>query len=154
MTSSRELIRSALERLLERSANSSVTDPGETPKEAMDASVKGYRYFPFVVFEDRKTGRFVQFTGDRGRLLLDLPLPSLSPQERTWAAEIFPVLGADSPSVTQLYTYPSGELGDLLATYQVPFRGDVASAASAALDVFSHVFRTAEADLDLSLQEE
>ncbi len=86
--------------------------------------------------------------------MLDLPMQSLSPDERRRAAGLFPVLGVDSPYVTQLYDYPSGDPVDMMASYQLPFHDDVDRATSIALDIFSIVFKLSGEALHLDVQEE
>jgi hypothetical protein len=154
-SSSRQVIQDALRRLLDRSTVGSVADPLESPRRAMAASILGESYNPFVVFEDRRTRKFVQFAGDQAQpLLLDFPLQSLSPDEEQRAARFFSNLGVDRPTESQLYSYPSGEPATVSRSYQLNFVEDIEAAVSATLGLFTFVFRISEDALELELEEE
>ena len=121
----------------------------------MAASILGDRYFPYVVFQDLNTGKFVQFAGDQAQpLLLDLPLQSLAPDEHNRASGLFSNLGIHRPQETRLYSFPSGEPGELSRSYQLSFDRDVEAATSTTLDVFSVVFRIPAEALQLDIEEE
>lgn len=154
-SSPREAIRDALRRLLDRSTVGSVADPLESPKRAMAASILGESYNPFVVFSDRRTGKFVQFAGDQSQpLLLDFPLQSLSPDEAQRAASLFAKLGVNRPTESQLYSYPSAQPSMVSRSYQLNFVEDTEAAVSTTLDLFTFVFRIPEDGLELEMEEE
>jgi hypothetical protein len=153
--SPRQTITDALRRLLDRSNVGSVADPLESPKRAMAASILGESYNPFVVFNDRMSGRFVQFAGDQSQpLVLDFPLQSLSTDEQRRAASLFAKLGVNEPTETQLYSYPSGEPSSVIRSYQINFVEEIEAAVSATLDLFTFVFQIPEDSLDLEMDEE
>ncbi len=153
--SSRKAIRDALRRLMDRSTVGSVLDYLEFPRNTLPASTFGERNNPFVVFQDRNTGKFVQFSGDQDQpLLLDLPLHALMPGEQKRAAILFSKLGVNHPTIAQLYSYPSGEQTVLSHSYQFTFVEDVEAAVSITLETFLFVFGISEEELDLEIEEE
>jgi hypothetical protein len=101
----RDRIRSALEALARRSSD--------------DA---------FVIFEQKRSGKFVQFAGG-GNLLLDLPLEALSGVEQSRARALFSARGV-TPT----------EVGDH-TTLQLDLEADVERATEMTLLVFREVFR-------------
>lgn len=86
----------------------------------------------FVIFEDRPSGKFVQFAGGRGQpLLLDLPLVALDGSERERAAAFFESLGVQAGPMA----------------YDLVLADDVVRAADVAVDILRGVFRLTEVDL-------
>lgn len=128
--SHREMIRTALVRLLSRPSGA------------------------FVVIEDARSGKFVQFAGSSGEpLLLDLPSQTLSPQEMAKAKAVFSNLGYPGPETYRTEEFPGGPPAGEQTTFNVKFGSDVDKATDLALAVLYQVY-----DLDdaarLRLQEE
>jgi hypothetical protein len=83
----------------------------------------------FVIFEDQRTQKFVQFAGSSSEgLLLDLPLQALTGAERERAAVI--LCGGTMPD----------DAGGACAAFQVPFHQDVEAATAATMQVFLNVY--------------
>ncbi|MBI5865953.1 MAG: hypothetical protein HZB38_15900 [Planctomycetes bacterium] len=113
----RDRIREALARLVERAGDDS-----------------------FVIFEDARTRKFVQFTGDAEGVLLDLPVQELSEVERERATAYF---AAHDVRLMETKTFSS---------FQLDFGDDLDQAAETALTLFQHVFRLGS-EFDLRIEE-
>ncbi len=154
-SSPQDVIKDGLLRLVARSTVGSVRDPSRTPKEAMDSSLRGDTYSPFVVFKDKFTGKFVQFAGDQAEpLVLDLPTESLTSGEQARAAALFSALGLDSPGDTQLYDYPSANPSTIFHSYQLNFVLDADAATTVTLRIFSELFLIPLDNLDVDVEEQ
>lgn len=91
----------------------------------------------FVIFEDRRTGDFVQFIGGQGKpLVLDLPTMNFDAEKMQRAEAFFAQFGV------------SHRPGDFSA-FNVNFGDDVEGAATVALLVFSVVHGRDEIDLEI-----
>ena len=135
-------MRQALRNLIIRSADAQDPDIEEDPRVAMYETLAGERYCPFVVFNARPSGKVVQFAGYKSRpLVLDLPLQSLSTEEKQRAAALFEKIGVTSPEVGELYDFPTGEPAGFHTSYSLEFGKDVESALKTALEIFSSVFK-------------
>jgi hypothetical protein len=94
----------------------------------------------FVIFEEARAGKFVQFAGSRSEpLLLDLPLQALSPNELPRAFRLLAAYGALPPGEGEGFNL---ELGS-----------DVARAAEIARRIFQEVYLLS-ADFDLKVTED
>ncbi len=82
----------------------------------------------FVIFEDERTGKFVQF--GLGGLRADLPLAALEPAERDAAASVFLRHGVGEPVLID-----GGQ-----QAFQLDFGADTARAAQFVLEVFSEIY--------------
>lgn len=83
----------------------------------------------FVIFEDQRTQKFVQFAGSASEgLLLDLPFQALTDAERERATVIL------CGSSTQ------DDAEGVFAAFQVPFHQDVEAATAATMQVFLNVY--------------
>jgi hypothetical protein len=92
----------------------------------------------FVIIRDRSTNKFVQLTGSTSDpLLLDVPFPDMTPEEKTRAEAFF----QDRDGVTK---------ADF--SYMMDFARDVNGAAETAIAVFREVYLIDD-DLDLDLKE-
>jgi len=102
----------------------------------------------FVIFQDKSSGKFVQFAGSAGEpLFLDLPAQALNDDESKRAAKLFRELAAKSPAGAAVR--PEG--GETRG-FQLRFGRDAERAAEAALRVFREGYRL-PADFELSIEE-
>ncbi|MHC4180737.1 MAG: TY-Chap domain-containing protein [Planctomycetota bacterium] len=95
----------------------------------------------FVIIEEKRTGKFVQFAGSTdGPLLLDLPTQTLTQAEQDRAQELFVSLGTpglEKWAVTDHTGAPAGTQ----AGFQMEFGRDPDAAAAVAMRVFHEVYR-------------
>lgn len=98
----------------------------------------------FVIIEEKRTGKFVQFAGSTDQpLLLDLPTQTLSQAEQDRAQELFVSLGApglEKWAVTDHAGAPAGTQ----AGFQMEFGRDPDAAAVVAMRVFTEVYQFAD----------
>lgn len=95
-----------------------------------------------VVLSDAATGKFVQFAGESGSLLLDVPLQTLSQTEQALATAFFQRIGEDLRQY-DLLDRPGGAAVATQGTFQVAVGADAGRAAQLALDLFAQVYQLA-----------
>jgi hypothetical protein len=94
-----------------------------------------------VVFEERLSGKFVQFLGSReGTMLLDLPRQILDEAETTRAKQLFDDLGVDNPIEVHLIDPKTKQVADKRIAFQMAFGKDVKLAADVAVRIFTQVY--------------
>jgi hypothetical protein len=95
---------------------------------------------PFVIFEDTKTKKFVQFAGStREQLLLDLPSIALSPPELERAKKLFAEYGVKLEQIP-FSNYKGGPITGIESGFIMKLGKDVENAAEITLRVFSEVY--------------
>ncbi len=96
----------------------------------------------FVIFEEKRSRKFVQFAGSvHDELLLDLPCQTLSPAEIERAKSLFETLGYSGPETYPLYTDPSMRtVAGIQTTFQMELGHDVEQAAKITLAIFENVY--------------
>ena len=95
----------------------------------------------FVVFEERLSGKFVQFVGSReGTMLLDLPRRILDEAETARAKQLFDDLGVDNPVEVDLIDPRTEKVVDKRLTFQMALGKDVKLAADVAVRIFTQVY--------------
>jgi hypothetical protein len=107
----------------------------------------------FVIFEDKQSGKFVQFAGPdkKERLLLDLPFASLDAEESRRAEEHLPPLGVRAVEYDFL-DRPGGIVVGHTRSFGKDFGRNVEEATRAALEVFDRVYQLPP-DFDLVVTE-
>jgi hypothetical protein len=96
----------------------------------------------FVIFEEKPSGKFVQFARAlRQELLLDLPLQTLDVGEQARAAALFLGLGVQETEDAML-DGPGGRVVGRQRSFQMTFGDDVRAAADVASEVFRRVFQS------------
>ena len=107
----------------------------------------------FVIFEERDSGKFVQFAGSADQpLLLDLPSQALSAEEQQRAALLFAQLGSADATSADLYDRPGGQVVGRQISYQLVFGQDCDRAAEVTSRIFKEVYRL-PAEFELSVTE-
>ena len=107
----------------------------------------------FVIFEDRATGKFVQFTGSAEEpLLLDLPLQALDTAERQRAQDLFRTFSLPGATAADLYDKPGGTIVGQQVSYQLECGKDCTHAAETAMRIFEVVYGLPSA-FDLIVEE-
>jgi hypothetical protein len=108
----------------------------------------------FVIIEDARTGKFVQFAGSKeGTLLLDLPSQTLSPDEMTKAKAVFADLGYPGPETYEAQKFPGGPPAGEQTSFIVKFGKDVDKATALAVAILDRVYALDE-NAKLKLTEE
>ncbi len=112
-----EIIREALARLLERPSGA------------------------FVIIEEPKSGKFIQFAGSINEsLLLDLPTQTLSAEEFEKAKSVFDEFGYSGPKTIQLQEYPGGPPAGEYTSFMAKFGRDVDRATQFSVVVLYQVY--------------
>ena len=125
----RKTIRAALERLMERSND--------------DA---------FVIIEDKKTKKFVQFLGGKTQgLVLDLPMQALTSQELVRAKIVFDKFNIQLEE-WEVYDQPGGRVVGTQSGFNKYLGKDVDTATEIAWAVLTEIYLLGE-PLELSIEE-
>ncbi len=113
-----------------------------TMTRALAALLKRRYKNAFVVFEERLSGKFVQFAGsEKGTLLLDIPQQALDEEEITRAKQLFDNLGIDNPvELDQIDPKTKKVVGKRIA-FRMALGKDVKLAADVTVRVFAQVYR-------------
>jgi tetratricopeptide (TPR) repeat protein len=108
----------------------------------------------FIIFEEKETGKFIQFAGSKNEdLLLDLPSQTLSREEMARAKVLFEELGSSGPEKHAMYTDKSLEvIARIQTSFNMNFGRDFRRAAEVTLAVFERVYRF-PAEFQLILKE-
>jgi hypothetical protein len=104
----------------------------------------------YVVFEDRESGRFVQFTLDRDALIFDLPARSLRADDIERADRLLGGLGIIRRS-GPLLDGPNGRVLGTWTGFNEEMSGGASQGAQIALLVFREIFLI-EGNLDLVVE--
>ena len=108
----------------------------------------------FVIIEDARSGKFVQFAGSKEEpLLLDLPSQTLSPDEMTKAKAVFSDLGYPGPETYETQEFPGGPPAGEETSFMVKFEQDVDKATELAVAILHRVYGLDE-NAKLKLTEE
>ncbi len=108
----------------------------------------------FVIIEEPRSGKFVQFAGSKNEpLLLDLPFQTLSSEEITKAKALFIELGYLGPQTYQVQESPGGPPAGEQTSFNVKFGNNVDKATELAVTVLHRVYGFGE-DTKLKLTEE
>ena len=123
-------------------------------RDSLSALLQRSNQDAFVIFEEKKTGKFVQFAGSRNEdLLLDLPNQALTELEASKAKVVLRDWGASDP---QEYVVFTDEDMDTVAgrqiSFQINFGRNVSQAAQACLAIFERVYDF-PADFELLIEE-
>lgn len=95
----------------------------------------------FVIIEESKTGKFVQFTGSKTeQLLLDLPADNLSPSEMQKAKSLFIGKGGPGLETHNLLEYPGGPSAGSMTIFNLYLGKDVEKATTLAVAVLHDVY--------------
>jgi hypothetical protein len=97
----------------------------------------------FVIFEEKSSGKFVQFAGSANEgLLLDLPSQTLAKEEMERAKALFRELGIPGPETYEMYTDKARKtVAGMQTSFQMDFGRDVVRAAQVVLAIFERVYR-------------
>lgn len=96
----------------------------------------------FVIIEEPKSGKFIQFAGSVDEpLLLDLPVKTLSPDEMDKAKKVFAEFGYTGPETYQLQEYPGGPQAGEHTSFMVKFGSDIDRAAQFTVVVLHQIYR-------------
>jgi hypothetical protein len=105
----------------------------------------------FVIFDDRASGKFVQFAGSRDEpLVLDLPVQQLSAAELERAKILFRDLGIGYEE-WPVFDKPGGQEIGAQGGFQLELGQDTRRGADLTLRVFTEVFQ--RSDLSLVIEE-
>jgi hypothetical protein len=106
----------------------------------------------FVIFEEKTSGKFVQFAGSsREGLFLDLPSQTLDESEMARAKAYFLELGVQAEEY-DVFDRPGGRPVGRQCSFQKDFGRDVRAAASVVSEVFRRVYRF-HPDVELVVKE-
>jgi hypothetical protein len=106
----------------------------------------------FVIFEEKATGKFVQFAGSSQEdLLLDLPSQTLDRAEMARAITYFLEVGIEA-DVYDVFDRPGATVVGQQCSFQHSFGRDARTAAEIASAVFLRVYRF-PVDFDLVITE-
>jgi len=95
----------------------------------------------FLIIEDSRSGKFVQFAGSQeDPLVLDLPCQTLSPEETTKAKAVFSDLGYPGPTTYQTQQFPGGPPAGEQTSFMVTFEQDVGKATELAVAILHRVY--------------
>ena len=94
----------------------------------------------FVIFGDAKSQKYVQFAGESGRLVLDLPSMTLDQQEMDRAKEYFGALG-ERLKDDQLFSEPGGKPAGTMQKFSMELGNDIEKATSITIEVFSAIYQ-------------
>lgn len=94
----------------------------------------------FVIFADAKSEKYVQFAGDRGKLILDLPSQTLNTSEMDRAKSYFEKLG-ENLKEDKLYTEPGGIPAGTMHKFSMELGNDVERATSITIDAFFTIYQ-------------
>jgi hypothetical protein len=120
--------------------------------EALERLLRRHNRDAYVVFENRGTGKFVQFAcGPRHTLVLDLPHGALTEEELSRAADLFQSPGVSAREDNQAKKPWWRRLFET-RTFQIDLGTDPERVADLVLGVFERVYR-AEERLDLDIEE-
>jgi hypothetical protein len=108
--------------------------------------------FAFVIFAEKRSGKFVQFTGSAKQgLQLDLPFQTLSEAEIAKARAFFRSQGIEAREY-ELFDRPGGKVVGHQRTFKEDLGRDVRGAARMAQDIFEQVYQF-PADFELEITE-
>ena len=95
----------------------------------------------FVIIEEPKSGKFVQFAGsEKEPLLLDLPSQTLTQDEMKKAIAVFSELGYPGPETFPVQEHPGGPPAGEQTSFVVTFGKDVDKATELAVAVLHRVY--------------
>ncbi|MBN1303737.1 MAG: hypothetical protein JXA13_04815 [Anaerolineales bacterium] len=122
--------------------------------EALSSLLQRKSQDAFVIIEEKRSGKFVQFAGSASEsLLLDLPFQALSEAEVEKARVLFEEFGTSNPQVYDPYTDNSmSSASDTQTSFQVDFGSEIHRAAQACMDIFRRVYGL-QPDFKLNIQE-
>jgi hypothetical protein len=111
--------------------------------DALSGLLQRHNVDAFVIFEEKGSGKYVQFAGSANEgLLLDLPSQTLTEEEAKRAEVLFSELGIPGPETYEVYTDKSRKTAAGMQTsFQVDFGRDVVRAAMVTLAIFERVYR-------------
>jgi hypothetical protein len=115
-------------------------------QEFFDQGVEG----SFLIFDDRKTHKFVQFSFDKGDLIFDLPMKALSPSEQSRAVSLLAEYGFPLQTGS-LLDGPGGTVVAEWSGWDVALPGAARQGAEIAGRVFHEVFQLT-GDIELSIE--
>lgn len=108
----------------------------------------------FLIVEDVRSSKFVQFAGSKEEpLLLDLPSQTLSPDEMTKAKVVFSDLGYSGPETHETREFPGGPPAGEQTSFMVKFERDIDKATALAVAILDLVYGLDE-NAKLKLTEE
>ena len=122
------------------------SDPPRWLVEALQDLLRRHNDDAFVIIEDEKSGKFVQF-GRGPTLKLDLPLAALNAEETARAERAFRALGSEYPRSLVAPDPSEAGLPRAHVTLEYDFGLDSVGAARGALWVYDQVFGLADASL-------
>jgi len=118
--------------------------PSRPHKELIREALTNLRKRPtgaFVIIEEPKSGKFIQFSGSIDEpLLLDLPAQALSPDELNKAKRVFKEFGYSGPETYQLQEYPGGPPAGEQTSFMVKFGSDIDRATQFSVVVLYQVY--------------
>ncbi len=123
-------------------------DPPRWLVEALQDLLRRHNDDAFVIIEDEKSGKFVQF-GRGPTLILDLPVAALNAEETARAENAFRALGAEHPRSLVAPDPSEAGIPRPHVTFEYDFGVDSAGAARGALWVYDQVFGLEGASLFL-----
>lgn len=119
---------------------------------ALEALLRRDNGDAFVIFEEKRTGKFVQFCGSaRDDLFLDLPSQTLDQAQSLRADDYFAELGVRAEEYDML-DGPGGKVVGRQRSFQKKLGRDVETAATIAERIFERVYQF-PADFDLIVKE-
>jgi len=97
----------------------------------------------FVIFEEKGSGKFVQFARSPTEpLYLDLPAQTLSEEEMKRAKVLFAELGVSGPKEYEVYTDPTmREVTGTQISFNMDFGQDFQRATEVTLAIFERVYK-------------
>lgn len=103
----------------------------------------------FLIFEDQKIEKFIQFSFDKDELIFDLPMKALSPPEQSRAVSLLAQYGFPLQSVPA-FDKPGGVIVDEWTGWNVALPGGARQGAEIGSRVFREVFQlTGEIELSI-----
>lgn len=107
----------------------------------------------FVIFEEKASGKYVQFAGSLDQpLLLDLPLQALTAEEQRRASVLFNELATGDATQADLYDQREGQVVGQQVSYQLVFDRDAERAADVTSRIFDEIYHL-PAEFDLTVTE-
>jgi hypothetical protein len=108
---------------------------------ALPALLSRHNDDAFVIFEERESGKYVQFAGSVPEPLLpDLPSQALTAEEEQRAALLFSELGSGNATSANLYDRPLWPVVGRQISYQLAFGQDSGRAAEVTTRIFNEVY--------------
>lgn len=122
--------------------------------DALSALLQRRNKDAFVIFEEKRSGKYVQFAGSANEdLLLDLPSQTLTEEEMKRAEVLFRGLGIPGPETYEMYTDESMEtVAGTQTSFHMGLGRDVVRAAEVTLAIFERVYQFPP-DFPLALDE-